>query len=202
MTILLLIALVGMVTVVGTVAIGGAMFGARTSRRRARALPPPKLEERDGTNLRVRDVVSHLDRDYLVIGRVRLTESGRTWYAYRLQDGVRLRWLRVAHGDEIEMHLADEVDGHNFHNEPPESLTHGLVTYKLLARGSARAVHTGSTGWDEATRVEWFHYAGPGDHVLFLDQWAGTCAAQAGKHVEAHHLEFLPGDLVEAEANG
>ena len=200
MIVLLLLIVVGFVTVAGTFAIGSAVYAARSARRAPRALPPPA--ERDATNLRVRDIITHLDRDYLVIGRVTLTEAGRTWWAYRLQDGARLRWLRAARYDTVEAHLVDDIDGLDFHSEPPDTLTHGLVTYRLGRRGTARAAHEGSTGWEEATRVEWYEYRGPADHALFLDRWAGTCAAQAGRKMEPHHLEFLPGDLVEAEANG
>jgi hypothetical protein len=202
MTLILLMALIGFVTVAGTAVIGGVVYGARTARQRTLALPPAPAAERNGMNLRVRDIITHLDRDYLVIGKVAFSETGRTWYAYRLQDGVRLRWLRVARHDNIELHLVDEVDGQDFQSRPPESLTHGLVTYRLTQRGTARATHTGSTGWDEASRVEWYEYRGPADHALFLDRWSGTCAAQAGRQIDAHHLEFLPGDLVEAEAHG
>lgn len=100
------------------------------------------------------------------------------------------------------MNLVDEVDGLDFQSAPPETLTHGLVNYRLSGRGTAKASHDGSTGWEEAARVEWYEYRGPADHALFLDRWSGTCAAQAGRRIETHHIEFLPGDLVEAQANG
>jgi hypothetical protein len=150
-------------------------------------------------NLRVRDIVTHLDRDYLVIGKITFEEAGRRWYAYRLQDGVRLRWLRASRGDTVDLVLVDELDGMSVSAHPPEEIIHGLVPYRLSAHGTARAVHSGSTGWEVVPRAVWFAYTGPGDHRLFVERWAATSCAYAGREVAPYELDYLPGDLVEAD---
>ena len=199
MGLILVLIVAGFLVVAGGVVAGGTIAYARRRRRLESpaplALPAP---ERNPLNLRVRDIVTHLDRDYIIVGRIVFREAGRTWYAYRLQDGLRIRWLRATMGDTIQVIMVEREEGLDFATQPPERIAQGLVTYRLVGRGDARVEHSGSTGREELSRVEWFDYEGPADHVLYIERWGARCSGMVGRSIDATQLEFLPGDLVEA----
>ena len=47
--------------------------------------------------------------------------------------------------------------------------------------------------------MEFFEYRAPGQKVLFKEIQQGVERTSVGRRIEAHHLEFLPGDDISKE---
>ena len=141
-------------TVLGSTAAVGYAVSAR---RRAlpggstRALPAgtgDKLIERGLRDLRVNDVLTIDNKDFLCEGRVDYDEDGHRWIGARIVDGQDVRWLVVgieragtAPTRLVTVDAAIDMSGY-----PPEAIVAGEVRFTLDKRGTATCKLTGDLG--------------------------------------------------------
>lgn len=167
---------------------GGALAWQATRRERTRSSRLP-VRVRGPGELRTRDVVSYLGRDYLVEGVVTLGEGALRRRLARLCDGPDECWL-LAEGDELVLLRRASVEAPPL--PPPESLLLETETYHLVDSGAGRAVHHGDVGTRTHDRARFWRYRGPGGRRAWLDDFR-TTELLVGEVVSAAMLEVLPG---------
>lgn len=202
--------LIVILTVLGsTAAVGYAV----SSRRRAlpgggpKALPAgtDRLIERGLGDLRVGDVVTIDNKDFLCEGRVDYDEDGHRWIGGRVVDGNDVRWLVVgleragtAQTRLLALDPAVEMSGY-----PPEAIVVGTVRFALDKRGTATCklagdlAGLGSGGKDRpdahVERCRWWLYSAPGDDTLLVEQWGADYRVLRGTKIGEGTIDLIPG---------
>lgn len=198
-------------TVLGSTAAVGYAVSAR---RRAlpggstRALPAgsgDKLIERGLRDLRVNDVVTIDNKDFLCEGRVDYDEDGHRWIGSRIVDGADVRWLVVgieragtAPTRLLTVDAAIDMSGY-----PPEAIVAGEVRFTLDKRGTATCKLTGDVGGlgalkgdrpeSSVERCRWWLYSAPGDDTLIVEQWGADYRVLRGAKVNDGTIDLIPG---------
>jgi hypothetical protein len=211
-TILVLVALL----VVGGAATVGAVLFVNEKRRRglpggsgAPGLPSgpssERLLERTVRDLRVGDVLTIDNRDFVVEGTVSYDEDGHRWTAGRLVDGDTVQWLvagieRVGASTLRLLRYDPETEIAGY---PPETLVIGDARFALDKRGTATARLAGDVGnlagvaaqrpENHVERCRWWLYNAAGDATVVLEQWGGEYRVLRGSKVAADTIELIPG---------
>lgn len=172
------------------------------------ALPPAPgggtALERTLHDLRVGDVVTRGDQDFLVEGVIQYDEDGHKWHSARVIDGTDSRWLMV--GLErlgpvvlrwLEVDESVELSGY-----PPETLFVAGVRYGLDRRGTASCRFTGDVGRlpgsrsgaaETVERCRWWKYDAAGDDTLIVEQWSGEYRTLRGTKINEALIDLIPG---------
>jgi len=203
--------LIVILTVLGTSA---AVGYAVNSRRRAlpggtqRALPAgdgDKLFERGLQDLRVGDVLTIDNKDFVCEGRVDYDEDGHRWIGARIVDGRDVRWLIVgieragtAPTRLMTVDAAMEMTGY-----PPEAIVAGDIRFALDKRGTATCKLTGDVGGlgalkadrpeGHVERCRWWLYSAPGEDTLIVEQWGADYRVLRGAKVNEGTIDLIPG---------
>lgn len=173
---------------------GGAYaFYKKSQKSQPKQLPKPA---RTLTTLRVNDIVTWLDQDFLVEGKLVYSEDGDEWYDFRLVDGDEVVWLAVEDDDELETAFFRMVDDLSFTSRPPEEILYEGVRYRQQERGTAQVTKHGKTGKKSAGTVKYFEYEAPGGKYLSVEQWGENFEVSVGEEIRPSNLEILPGDEV------
>jgi hypothetical protein len=169
--------------------IGSGAFvwhATRRSRPNARALPH---RQRGVGDIRTRDVVSHLGRDWLVEGVLQLEEGGRRRRLARLVDGSDERWL-LADSDELALLARAEAEPPPL--PPPDRLQLAGDSFHLVEAGGGRVARHGDVGSRSLERCRFWRYVGPGSRRAWLDEFRAA-ELLIGEAVPGALLELLPG---------
>lgn len=152
----------------------------------------PTSSERTPLTLQVGDIVTHLDRDYLVEGALLLSESPRAARLCRLIDGAEERFLYATTQDAEEAWLLRDVEP--LFEGRPERAQHGGEPLRLERRWHAAALSAGRLGrrsFDAELDVH--EYAGTGGRLVLLLDGPQRSGAYLGERLLPHAIEILPG---------
>ncbi len=201
-----------LLTVVGASAAVGIAVNER--RKQVGGGPAPKqlsagtgdkLIERTVRDLRVDDVLTIDDKDFLCEGLISYDEDGHRWSGARVVDGTDIRWLYVG----IErlgagtLRMMTQDDTQAIAGYPPEALVIGEVRYVLDKRGAATCQLHGDVGplgdlkkdhpAGHVERCRWWLYGAPGEDTLFVEQWGADYRVLRGKKTGDGTIELIPG---------
>lgn len=155
---------------------------------------PKQLESRNPFNLRLNDVVSYMDQDFIVEGKLTFSEEGWEWYEYKLADGRDIYWMEVdEEAGEWEVALYQEVDDLKISGKPPEQLDYHGERYSLAEKGHATMSREGDVGFKTLPQCRYFDYEGPEEKVISVEQWGQTYEVCAGEYLDEDMLEIMPG---------
>lgn len=182
--------------------IGGRANGADgDGRLRAGAAKAKALASATGDKtpltLALNDIVTHLDRDYMIEGKLTYEEEGDQWWEYRLVDGDDEIYLCVEDDDRLELTLWRQIDLHVPESGPPESVVHDGDRYRCVERGEASVTREGKTGRKSGLTCRYWDYEGPGDKLVGVERWGQSYETWAGEEVPEGRLDILPGDLID-----
>ena len=202
---LVLITVIGGVTAVG--------IAARSSRKQVggggnqKLLPAAgdNLIERSVRDLRVDDVLTMDDKDFLCEGVIAYDEDGHRWIGGRVVDNKDVKWLVIgierAASSSTRLLVQDEsapISGY-----PPEAIVVGETRYVLDKRGAATCQLFGDVGGlgalkkdrpeGHVERCRWWLYSAPGDDTLLVEQWGSDYRTLRGKKIVDGTVELIPG---------
>ena len=173
--------------------------------RNQRVLPAPSAEptERTLAHLRPGDVLQTSGRDWLVEGLVHYEEDGSRWRSARSIDGRDVRWVYVGLGPAIGTKplALDPVDDLEVAEYPPDPIRYQGHAYQLARKGAATTRIEGDVSGlgperfapGASHRCRYWHYAGPAERTLVIEQWGEHYRALHGVALDPHEIEFLPG---------
>lgn len=150
-----------------------------------------KRTEATVTNLRLGDIISYFDTDYVVEGRIDYSANGWPWTCFMLVDGENTRWLAVEEDDRLEASIWEEIDL-DFQGAP-DTLEYDGETFKLVEKGTAQVSQTGRTGKRSGMSCEYLEYEGSGDRAISVEKWGMETEVSIGHDVNPYSLDILPG---------
>lgn len=197
--------------------VGGGLVGAialsqRKSRALDRAAEPRQLTagddsahllERGVGDLRLGDVISRDERDWIVEGLLLYDEDGHRWSAGRLVDVDDERWLvvgmdRSGTASAQWLSVAPDIEVGSY---PPDTIVTADKRFPLDKRGNATVkivgaggdLPGGAVGKAQVARCRWWRYQAPGTDCILIEDWGGDFRALRGQTLRFSDLGFMPG---------
>jgi hypothetical protein len=144
--------------------------------------------------IQVRDVVSHLGRDYLVEGVVTHRVNGKQIQLARAVDGAEVLWIEPPQADSGERLLVwREIHDLEMSIPPPESIWYRDHTYLQRLAGKATVEVTGAAPERSPGTAQLWRYHAAGDRHLLIESGAGGIWMAAGESVHQGMIDILPG---------
>lgn len=148
--------------------------------------------------IQVRDVVSHLGRDYLVDGVVTYRVNGKQLHLARAVDGKDARkdvlWVEPLHADgDDRLLVLKEIHDLEMAVPPPESIWYRDLTYLQRFAGTATVEIAGTVPGRAPGRAQLWRYRAAGDLFLHIESGANGLWMAAGESVHRGMIEILPG---------
>jgi hypothetical protein len=185
---------------------GVAALGVAGARKQLAAGAAPKAleagaQERTLGDVRVDDIVTIEQKDYVCEGVVNYDEDGHRWIGARCVDNQVVKWLvvgleRTGAGTTrlLEQDAETHVTGY-----PPEAIVVGELRYALDKRGTATCELKGDTGGlgdakrapGSVERCRWWLYSAPGDDTMVVEQWGADYRVLRGKKVSEGMIELM-----------
>jgi hypothetical protein len=153
--------------------------------------------EKTALTLALNDIVTHLDQDFMIEGKLTYREDGDEWWEYRLVDGDDEAYLCVEDDDRLEVSLWREIDVHIPEAGPPEEIVFDGDRYRCVERGEADVTRDGKTGRKTGMSCRYWDYEGAGGKLLGVERWGGAYETWSGKELEEGRYDILPGDLIQ-----
>ncbi len=199
------------------VALGGGAAGVvaytnNEKRRRGlssgdapKALLGEVLRERGLKELKVGDVVTIDNKDFVCEGTIEYDEDGHKWVGARLVDGAKVQWCVVGleRVGNQQVRLLEHDTTTDIAGYPPEALVIGEVRFALDKRGNATAKLNGDLGnllggkqglpAAHVERCRWWLYSAAGDDTVVLEQWGADYRVLRGKKVSGDTIDLIPG---------
>jgi hypothetical protein len=154
----------------------------------------PGVVERDLTNMRVGDIVSHDLIDYRVEGVTVYRSGGQVRLGYLLEGAAGTRYLLVEQKERVRAYLFETL---NARLENPEEINHEMIfedkSYFETVRGESSVSVQGKSAFVPYDAVYWWlHLADDGDALLF--EWQnGEVLIRLGKPVKPFEVNILAG---------
>lgn len=192
--------------------VGGVAAVGIASRDRKRLAPgmgtlqlggEPAVTERTVAELRVNDVVTIDNDDYLCEGTINYDEDGHRWIGARCIDNQVVKWLVVGidRAGPGSIRLLVQDDDAHVAGYPPEAIVVGNTRYTLDKRGTATCTLHGDLGGlgqltkgrpaGHAERCRWWLYSAPGDATLLVEQWGSDYRALRGTKIADSAVELM-----------
>ena len=172
---------------------GGSSLPVRSG---AKALASPS-GDKSPLHLALNDIVTHLDQDFMVEGKLTYREDGDEWWEFRLVDGSDEAYLCVEDDDKLEVSLWREIDLEIPASGPPESLVWEGDRYRCVEQGEASVTRDGKTGRKSGMACSYWDYEASGGKMLGVERWGKSYETWTGAELEEGRYDILPGDLIE-----
>lgn len=143
-------------------------------------------------SLKIGDIVSYFDQDFVVEGKIDYNEDGWPWTCFMLVDGKNVRWLAIEEDDQLDVSLWEKIDL-DLGQSPPEFIDYEGERFRLVEHGSARVAQTGQTGRRTGLNMEYFEYEGTSERGLSVEKWGREIEVSIGQSINPYSLEILPG---------
>lgn len=190
---------------------GAAAVGIATRERKKLPAAEPmrqlggerRLTERTLAEVRVRDIVTMDNRDYVCEGTINYDEDGQRWVSARCVDNQAVTWLMIGIDRAASSSVRVLTEDHDAHlaGYPPEAITVGDVRYALDKRGTATCALAGDVGGlaylvkgrpaGHVERCRWWLYTAPGDATLIVEQWGADYRVLRGKTVASGTIDLM-----------
>jgi Domain of unknown function (DUF4178) len=203
---LVVLAVIGGVSAVGVAASRRKSLPAGgTAQKQLEAGSGGDLMERSVRDLRVGDVLTIDNKDFIVEGAVNYDEDGHRWVAGRCVDVKDNRWVMVGleRTGSSASRLLTQDETTQVSGYPPEALVIGEVRFALDKRGTATCQLRGDVGPlaglakdrpdGHTERCRWWLYSAPGDDTMIVEQWGSDYRVLRGKKVSDATIELMPG---------
>jgi hypothetical protein len=153
----------------------------------------PEVEQRDFFNIKVGDIIEYDLRDYQVVGKLTLYDSGYEWYEYQLEGDERSLWLSAEMDDELELAIYEKINKKV--SEPiPKTIEVDGVHYELEEQGTARVRGEGRSKNNSGVDVRYFDYSDEDEkNLLSVEIWGGDIEVSRGKPVEDFEIKIIAG---------
>jgi len=153
-----------------------------------------QVAERNLTNMRVGDILSHDLIDYKVEGVTIYRNGSHVRYGYLLQSPGQTRYLLVERREKLRVYLFETL---NARLENPEEINREMVfedvAYYESARGESAVNVLGQSAFTSYDPVYWWlHLADDGRAMLF--EWQqGEILIRLGVPIKSHEVTILAG---------
>jgi hypothetical protein len=186
----------GLLVVLGGSTIVGYVMYRRSSKKddEKKAAKEKKRAERSIRNIRLKDIVTYTNQDFIVESICTFDQNGWKWKEFLLADGNDQWWLEVEDDDELFVGLVKEVDDLKIEGaHPPDQLNYDGVRYKQVERGEATITYEGAHGKRRGGACKYYDYDGEGDHYLSIEQFGESYEVYVGREIDESTVEILPG---------
>lgn len=144
--------------------------------------------------LRLRDIVSHSGKDYVVEGLLTYRLGGKVYRLARIVDGDTVRWIEPLADDSDDRVLwLAEVKDLDMSTPPPANISYGGKSYVPRLSGQAAVEVAGRVPDRFAGNCEIWRYRAAGDVFLQIERWADRVITLAGESVHKDMVDVLPG---------
>ena len=155
------------------------------------------IKERTPFNLQINDIVDYDLVEYQVIGKIKYTEEGYTWYDYHLFDGKDHLWLYAEDDDEIKLGLFQKLSAdHELYSklqeEIPSVIEFNGIKYSLTENGNANLEVEGKVGARDGQRVRYWDFETGNGNQISVEKWGNELEISIGEVVKEGLLEFYP----------
>lgn len=147
------------------------------------------------TDLKLGDVVVHLDQTYVVNQRIVHHANGFFWFDYQLYGGEESGplWLSVEDDDELVAVFYQPVDM-ALSADPGTTLTVEGEQYRLKESGESDAKIERESGSETRTLSKEWDYVGAGGSIVSVSRWGeDEYEVMRGTRVNPAVLELMPG---------
>jgi hypothetical protein len=143
--------------------------------------------------LRVRDIVSHQGRDWVVEGLLSYKLAGKVYPLARLVDGDDVLYLEPLL-DELDdrMLFLGEVRDLDTSTPPPSTIVYRGSSYLPRNSGSATVAVEGRVPGRAAGPCELWRYRAAGDLYLQVEKWPDRVVVLQGESVHKGMVDVLP----------
>ncbi len=204
---LIVLAVVGGVSAVGVAANRRKSLpaGSGSAQKQLPAGPGGDLVERTVRDMRVGDVLTFDNNDFIVEGAVLYDEDGHRWVCGRCVDAGDTRWVMVGleRTGSSTTRILTQDETTQVSGYPPEVMVIGELRFALDKRGTATCQLKGDVGplgglhkdrpEGHAERCRWWLYSAPGDDTMMVEQWGSDYRVLRGKKVGDATIELMPG---------
>ena len=144
--------------------------------------------------LKVRDIVSHQGKDYVVEGLVTYSVGGKTYPLARTVEGARVAWIEPLM-DELDdrILLFSEVKDLEVGTPPPPTISYKGKSYLPRFGGAATVTVDGKVSDRKGGSCEVWRYRAAGDVFLQIEKWPDKVVVLAGESIHTSMFEVLPG---------
>jgi Domain of unknown function (DUF4178) len=143
--------------------------------------------------LRLRDIVSHQGRDFVVEGMVTYRLGGKVHRLARVVDGETVRWVEPATDDLDDRVLwLEEVTGLGIGAPPPSTVSHHGHSYLPRFSGVASVEVAGRVPDRVAGSCELWRFRAAGDLYLQVERWPDRTVILHGESVHRSMIDVLP----------
>jgi hypothetical protein len=143
--------------------------------------------------LRLRDVISHQGRDFVVEAILTYRLGAKSYPLARAVDGDDVRWVEPLLDDSDDRYLFfKEVRNLPLSLPPPATISYGGASYVPRMSGTATVEIEGTAPGRAAGPVEFWRYRAAGDVFLQIEKWPSLTVALAGESVHKDMVEIFP----------
>ena len=152
-----------------------------------------RTTERTLSTLRIGDVVSQGEQDWVIIGTCDYREERDRWRLHLLDAGAEQIWLETQHENDHDGLFLSRADDIPIFGTLQDAITFRGETFRLDRRGDARVDVDGDVGERAVERLRYTRYEGPGSARLLIEESDGKRRAYIGYRTPASILDLLPG---------
>lgn len=144
--------------------------------------------------LKLRDIVSHQGRDYVVEGLLTYRLGGKVYRLARVVDGDTVRWVEPLMDDMDDRVLfLDEIRDLDMATPPPATISYRGKSYVPRFSGQATVEVGGKVPDRFAGTCDVWRYRAAGDVFLQIERWPDRVVTLAGESVHKNMIDVLPG---------
>lgn len=142
--------------------------------------------------LRLRDIISHQGKDYVVEGLLTYRLGGKIFPLARVVDGDTVRWLEPLTDDTDDRVLLFEEIKLDIATPPPPTISYAGRSYLPRLSGQAMVELAGKTPDRTAGPCEVWRYRAAGDLFLQIEAWPDRVVTLFGESIHKDMIEVLP----------
>lgn len=144
--------------------------------------------------LKVKDIVCHQGRDWVVEGILTYKLDGKPLPLARIVDGADVRWLEPLLDDlDDRFLLLSEVQDLHSSTPPPATISYHGKSYLPRFAGTAEVALAGRVPARTAGSCEVWRYRAAGDVFLQIERWPDGVVVLGGESVHKGMIDILPG---------
>ena len=173
---------------------GGSFYMYKQNNKKIESSKQDLIANRSVLNLKINDIVSYYENDYIVTAINNYNNEGYKWKEYLLEDGNERRWLSAEQDDEIELGLLEPVDDLKLHKEPANQIKYRNIAFSLDEKGIASVSKITKDGpSSKSERCKYYEYSGGDDNLLAIEDWGnGSFEVSFGKEIKESDINILP----------
>lgn len=143
--------------------------------------------------LRLKDVISHQGRDFLVEGILTYKIAGKTYPLARVVDGQEVRWVEPLLDDlDDRILIFSEITNLPVGTPPPPTISYQGKSFVPRFSGATTMTTTGNVGGRPPGACEVWRYRAAGDVFLQIEKWPDRVIVRLAESVHKDMVSVLP----------